>query len=519
MTQTSNSITLFQEIVDRINVGVFVVNKNYEIVLWNNYMENYSQKKSSTVIGQNLFKKFPDLPESWLTQKIRNVFILKNFSFTSWEHRPYLFKFLHNRPITGGIDYMRQNATFLPIKGETDDIEYVCITLLDVTDTSIYEGMLKNAVRSLAEASNRDGLTNIYNRRFLEQTMTKEFARIKRYGGTLSFIILDLDHFKNINDTYGHLAGDEILRITSQRINECLRAADILARYGGEEFAVLLPETPLEGGEILANRLCDYIAARPVQFDNFEITVTASLGVAEFQEDLETHEELIGQADSVLYKSKENGRNQVTVYHPHSNSEDELLDSKPPATEITECPSQEKEQADTELEDINDIIHQTITEQDNTEASEKSEAEDTEARSETDTPETTEAAEDTEDTEDTEDKLNLESKAQTAESATTDEDNYVSVESIAQSLSKQEEPSEQHHIEESVMAPITENPLEATMNETSEEAVQENSSAPEAEENATASIETAEKEPDVNTADKVEITIKENIRYVTIGTH
>lgn len=317
MEQTP-SLPLLTEIVDRISVGILVVNKNYELVLWNTYMENYSQKKAKDIIGKNLFEAFPDLPQSWLEQKIRNVFILKNFSFTSWEHRPYLFKFFHNRPITGGIDYMRQNCTFLPIKGDSGDIEYVCITLLDVTDTSIYESMLKGAVRSLAESSNRDGLTNIYNRRFLEQTMSKEFARIKRYGGTLSFIIIDLDHFKSINDNYGHLAGDEILKIAAKRIGEHLRASDVLARYGGEEFAVLLPETPLGGAEILANRLCQNVAREPVVYNDQEINISASLGVAEFQPELDTHEQLISRADTVLYFSKENGRNQVTVYD-HNN--------------------------------------------------------------------------------------------------------------------------------------------------------------------------------------------------------
>jgi len=316
MTQASTSPVLFGEIIDRVSVGIFVVNKNFEIMLWNRYMENYSQKKSDEVIGKNLFELFPGLSESWLKQKIRNVFILRNFSFTSWEHRPYLFKFMHNRPITGGVDYMRQNCIFSPVKGESGEIESVCITIMDVTDTSIYEGMLKNAVRSLAEASNRDGLTNVYNRRYLEQTMSKEFARMVRYGGTLSFIIIDLDHFKHINDNFGHLAGDEILRVISKKITECLRNIDVLARYGGEEFAVLLPETPIDGAEILAKRLCQHVAAQKIEFEGTHIPVTASLGVAEFSDDLKTHEQLISKADIALYKSKDSGRNQVTVYSP-----------------------------------------------------------------------------------------------------------------------------------------------------------------------------------------------------------
>ena len=350
MTNSFSSLPLLEEIVDRINVGVFVVNKNYELVLWNSYMENYSQRKADDVLGENIFTKFPELPTAWLEQKIRNVFILKNFSFTSWEHRPYLFKFLHNRPITGGIDYMRQNCTFLPIKGETEEIEYVCVTLFDVTDTSIYESMLKNAVRSLAEASNRDGLTNIYNRRFLEQNMSKEFARIKRYGGTLSFIIIDLDHFKAVNDTYGHLAGDEILKVASKRLSDCLRSSDILARYGGEEFAVLLPETPLDGADILADRLCESLSQTPVMFNDIEINISASLGVSEIQEDIESHEQLISRADDALYLSKDNGRNQVTLY---DNETGNLIKS---------TLADERPENDNKLEEVNETPAETGSE-------------------------------------------------------------------------------------------------------------------------------------------------------------
>lgn len=316
MEQSSNQLTLLKDIVDRLSVGIFVVNQQNELVLWNGYMENYSQTKAEDVVGKNIFEAFPDLPRSWLEQKIHNVFVIKNFSFTSWEHRPYLFKFLHNRPITGGIDYMRQNCTFLPMKNESGEIEHVCVTLFDVTDTSIYEGMLKNAVRSLAEASNRDGLTNVYNRRFLETNMEKEFSRIKRYGGTLTFIIIDLDHFKAVNDNHGHLAGDEILKIAAKRLAEGLRTADTLSRYGGEEFAVILPETPVEGAKILAQRLCDDLAASPVIYEGKSIRVSASLGVAEFQADMESYEVMIARADEMLYRSKENGRNQVTIYYP-----------------------------------------------------------------------------------------------------------------------------------------------------------------------------------------------------------
>jgi diguanylate cyclase (GGDEF)-like protein len=113
--------------------------------------------------------------------------------------------------------------------------------VVDSTDVAIYKKMHKEALESLAEASHHDGLTGVYNRRFLEEAIAKEFNRAHRYGGTMSLVMLDIDHFKLINDTYGHLAGDEVLRTTAGRLDAIARQTDTLGRYGGEEFGVLLP--------------------------------------------------------------------------------------------------------------------------------------------------------------------------------------------------------------------------------------------------------------------------------------
>jgi diguanylate cyclase (GGDEF)-like protein len=261
-----------------------------------------------------LFESFPELPRKWLERKIESVFVLKNFGFTSWEQRPYLFKFPHNRPVTGGVDCMRQNCTFLPIKNDAGEVTHVCVTLIDVTDSSIYQSMMQEAVERLNEASNRDGLTGIFNRRYLEQALNKEFCRVKRYEGTLSFILLDLDHFKRVNDDIGHLAGDEVLRRTSEILSTCIRESDTLGRYGGEEFAVILPQTSLEGAATLAERLRQCVAAKPITFGDTSIPVSISVGVSELVDETSTYEELIQEADTALYQSKENGRNQVTCF-------------------------------------------------------------------------------------------------------------------------------------------------------------------------------------------------------------
>lgn len=316
MTHSAETQQLLDFIVDRVNVGIFVLNRNMEIVVWNNFMEMNSGVSSEQAIGGNLFELFPDLPKKWFERKIESVFILKNFAFTSWEQRPYLFKFQHNRPVTGGVDYMRQDCTLLPVKNASGEVEFVCVTLLDVTDTSIYQNMMKTALEQLSEASNRDGLTGIYNRRYLEQTLSKEFCRVKRYGGHLSFILMDLDHFKQVNDQRGHLAGDEVLKRAAEILNEGIREADTLGRYGGEEFAIVAPETRLEGVITLADRLRESIAAEPVMFNDEEIPITVSIGVAELTADVPRYEQLIDAADVALYHSKETGRNRVTPYDP-----------------------------------------------------------------------------------------------------------------------------------------------------------------------------------------------------------
>ncbi|HEB93007.1 MAG TPA: diguanylate cyclase [Gammaproteobacteria bacterium] len=305
---------LLDFIVDRTHAGIFVVNRNMELVLWNQFMEVHSGRKAQTLLGKNLFDEFPGLPHKWLARKVENVFILKNFSFTSWEQRPYLFKFPHNRPVTGGVDCMRQDCTLMPVKNTLGDVEYVCFTLFDVTDTSIYQQQLTALTQELREVSNRDGLTQLFNRRYIEETLSKEFKRAQRYAHPLTVILTDIDHFKQVNDIHGHLAGDEVLRIISRRLLSNLRDTDILGRYGGEEFLIVLPNTGTKGGKVLAERLRHAIESEPVAFGDIHLNINISLGITELREDGCDYEQLIGEADQALYHSKEGGRNQATVF-------------------------------------------------------------------------------------------------------------------------------------------------------------------------------------------------------------
>lgn len=170
-----------------------------------------------------------------------------------------------------------------------------------------------------------DGLTQIFNKRYFLQEMEREMSRCVRYERALSLVMIDIDHFKPINDTYGHLAGDHILRQVAQRIVRQIRSTDIFARYGGEEFILLLPEIGKVQAIQLADKLRQCIAEAPFSFDNVDIAVTLSMGVADVSEYLakmsskdavELSNDIdcftfINLADMRLYKAKETGRNRV----------------------------------------------------------------------------------------------------------------------------------------------------------------------------------------------------------------
>ena len=140
---------LLDFVVDRLEVGIFAVDTGMRVVLWNRFMSMYSGKSTDEVMGHNLFECFPELPRTWLEKKIRNVFLLKNYAFTSWEQRPYLFRFHHNRPITGGVDAMQQSCTFLPVANSGGQIEHVCVNVFDYTDTALFQKKLVNAIDAL----------------------------------------------------------------------------------------------------------------------------------------------------------------------------------------------------------------------------------------------------------------------------------------------------------------------------------------------------------------------------------
>ena len=166
----------------------------------------------------------------------------------------------------------------------------------------------------LYKLATTDSLTGIFNRRFLFETGSKEFARINRYGGCLSILILDIDHFKKINDTWGHLSGDRVIRSMAQTVMRCIRNIDVFGRIGGEEFVVLLPETDKDKALVMAERvrLAIQDTVDAIADDGGIIRFTVSIGLVAFI-DGETFQDALSRADDALYKAKESGRNRVVI--------------------------------------------------------------------------------------------------------------------------------------------------------------------------------------------------------------
>jgi len=156
-----------------------------------------------------------------------------------------------------------------------------------------------------------DGLTQIYNKRYLQESLEREIVRSRRHGRDLSMLMIDIDHFKNINDTHGHLAGDFVLKELAGLVQTRIRRDEVFARYGGEEFAVVLPETTLDGAALLAETLRQKVAEREFVFHEDTIRVTISIGGAELKEEDRFANDLIRRADERLYAAKNGGRNQV----------------------------------------------------------------------------------------------------------------------------------------------------------------------------------------------------------------
>ena len=302
------------DMLESVEVGLVVLDLDFRVQAWNGFMENHSGITAGKIRDKVLFDLFPDIPRAWLARKVDSVVLLNTRAFTSWEQRPYLFRFRNSRPITGTEAFMFQNLTISPLTNTNGEVDKVCLLIYDVTEFASSKRALERANEQLEKLSMTDRLTGLLNRGTWENLVDVEFGRYRRYGNPTSLVMFDIDHFKPVNDTYGHLAGDEVIRHAAKVTLDSVRQTDSAGRYGGEEFGIILPETDGEGAAIICDRIRMTIENSIVKTTVADIQYTISVGIAELDSHPENYMQWLQKADEALYEAKEGGRNRVVVY-------------------------------------------------------------------------------------------------------------------------------------------------------------------------------------------------------------
>ncbi|MES3006977.1 MAG: diguanylate cyclase [Pseudomonadota bacterium] len=308
------SLHLMMQLLQNVDVGLILIDEQHAVQMWNNFMENHSAIRTSDARGSNLFDLFPELPASWLKKKIDSVFKLNSRAYSTWEQQPRLFNFKSNRPLTGKAEYMYQNVTLIPLTSINKKVSQVCILVYDVTDIATHKLELEAANAALEKLSRTDRLTGLYNRGHWEERLVDEFRRCKRTGRVSSLLMFDIDHFKKINDSSGHQAGDAVIRALAELLLQTQRETDVSGRYGGEEFVTILPDTTISQALVFAERLRLRLAAAVVDCQGQPLQFTVSIGISQYDEMLENHAQWLLQVDKAMYQSKRNGRNQTTCH-------------------------------------------------------------------------------------------------------------------------------------------------------------------------------------------------------------
>ncbi|MEE8060055.1 MAG: diguanylate cyclase [Pseudomonadales bacterium] len=302
------------DIIQSTDIGIVVLGKNFDIEIYNRFMQVHSNIGPEDAIGTNIFDLFSYLDDEWFKRRVNSVFELGIPVYTTWEQRDNVFDFSLKLPIHHETQCMFQNTTFLPLRSSLDEVEKVGIVVYDVTDTAVNRAKLEIVKDELLRLSRTDKLTALWNRGYWEERLNDEFKRNQRIKSNVALVMFDIDHFKKINDNYGHQIGDEAIRGVSKMLLESSREIDICGRYGGEEFVVILPDTDIDGAIIYSERLRKKVEAFTVHGEGQLIKFTISLGIALLDDRIKYPVDWIVSADKALYKSKDGGRNQTNVF-------------------------------------------------------------------------------------------------------------------------------------------------------------------------------------------------------------
>lgn len=290
MIESQNNNEFLSFIIDTIESAVFVVDNNFDV-------------KKANKKGQKLYEEIEEISSIFKgdnEKKFSNFEEIISILKESFEEK----KSIRRKKIKMIIDGESNKSFYFYLTTEVytrENIDYFLIILDDITS-------LERSRKKLEDLSIKDSLTSLFNRRYIYRTLKQEINRVKRFNREFTILMIDIDDFKVINDTYGHIKGDEVLKEMSEILLINLRNIDVLGRYGGEEFMVILPETNSNEAYFVAERMRRAIEKTKIK----ELQLTISIGVAQYING-EEYKATIERADKGLYEAKRTGKNKVVI--------------------------------------------------------------------------------------------------------------------------------------------------------------------------------------------------------------